>query len=310
MKKEKSMKFRSVVGVLALALVLVLTYAAPATAQTLQALNIERKIALNDILTGITPTLPANVLAALAGGALEIRETLIYNSQANTVTSTVFAVPTGSPIPTPPAELANLGSALVAAVTMSVDKIYVTTKPFMGIMFVGTDTQSTVTPYGSYQGAASAISVGFTPATAASGTTSATPATVNTVVESVAGAIVLYSPTATVNTLTVTTPPPGGGGGSTTGAPTVVIAGGVNQTVTTRNIALDASQSTDPNGLALTYQWSVTGGDQNVSLLHGTSAVASAQLGDNGPNTYVFTVTVTNSAGQSTTVTVTINYVG
>jgi hypothetical protein len=304
------MKFRSMVGVFALALVLVLTYAAPATAQTLQALNIERKIALNDILTGITPTLPANVLAALAGGALEIRETLIYNSQANTLTSTVFAVPTGSPIPTPTAVLANLGSALVAVVTMSVDKIYVTEKPFMGIMFVGTDTQSTTTPYGTYQGAASAISVGFTNATAASGTTSATPATVNTVIESVAGAIVLYSPTATVNTLTVTTPPPSGGGGGTTGAPTVVIAGGVTQTVTTRNIALDASQSTDPNGLALTYQWSVTGGDQNVSLLHGTSAVASAQLGDNGPNTYVFTVTVTNSAGQSTSVVVTINYVG
>jgi hypothetical protein len=90
----------------------------------------------------------------------------------------------------------------------------------------------------------------------------------------------------------------------------VVIAGGVSQTVTTKNINLDASQSTDPNGLALTYQWSVTGGEQNVSLLHGTSAVASAQLGDNGPNTYVFTVTVTNSAGKSTTVTVTINYVG
>ncbi|HEV8039068.1 MAG TPA: hypothetical protein VGP62_09405 [Bryobacteraceae bacterium] len=303
------MKFRSMVGVFALALVLVLTYAAPATAQTLQALNIERKIALNDILTGITPTLPASVLAALAGGALEIRETLVYNSQANTLTSTVFAVPTGSPIPTPTAVLANLGSALVAVVTMSVDKIYVTEKPFMGIMFVGTDTQSTATPYGTYQGAASAISVGFTSATAASGTTAATPATVNTVIESVAGAIVLYSPAATVNTLTVSTPPAPPGGGGTTTAPTVVITP-PNQTVTIKDVTLDASQSTDPNGLALTYQWSVTGGEQNVSLLHGTSAIANAQLGDNGPNTYTFMVTVTNSAGQSATGTTTISYVG
>jgi hypothetical protein len=79
--------------------------------------------------------------------------------------------------------------------------------------------------------------------------------------------------------------------------------------VTTRNITLDASKSTDPNGLALTYQWSVVGGG-NVSLLQGGSSVASAQLGDNGPNTYVFTVTVTNSAGESTTATVTINFVG
>jgi hypothetical protein len=294
------MRFRSMVGVCVLAVVSVLASVAPASAQTLQAFNIERTIALNDILTGITPTLPANVLAALAGGALEIRETLIYNSTANTITSTVFAVPTGSPIPTPPAELANLGSALVAVVTMTIDKIYVTTKPFMSVMFVGTDTQSTATPYGTYQDAAAAISVGFT---------SDTPPKVNTVIESVAGALVLYSPTAAVNTLTVTTPPAGGGGGGgTSSAPTVVITP-ASQTVTGKEVTLDASKSTDPNNLALTYQWSVLGG-ANVSLLHGNSAVATAQLGDNGPNTYMFMVIVTNSAGQSATATTTINYIG
>jgi hypothetical protein len=291
------------VGVLALAVVLVLASAASAPAQTLTAFNIERTIALNDILSPISPNLPASVLAALAGGALEIRETLIYNSQANTLTSTIFAVPTGSPIPTPAAELANLGSALVARITMTVDRIYVTTTPLTSVMFVGSDTASTITPYGNLQGAVSTVSVGFTPAT------STVPVAVNPVIETVAGGIVIYSPAATVNTFTVTTPagPPGGGG--TSSAPTVVITPGINQTVTTRNITLDASKSTDPNGLALTYQWSVAGGG-NVSLLQGSSSVASAQLGDNGPNTYVFTVTVTNSAGESTTATVTINYVG
>ena len=292
------MKLRSMVGALALAVVLVLTCAAPATAQTLQAFNIERTIALNDILTTITPNLPANVLAALAGGALEIHETLVYNSQSNTLTSTVFALPTGSPLPTPPAELANLGTALVAVVTMTVDRVYVTTKPFMSVMFVGTDTQSTATPYGTYQGAVSNVSVGFT---------TATPPTVNTVIETVGGALVIYSPTATVNTFTVTTPvtPPGGG---TTSAPTVVITP-ANQTVNVKEVSLDASKSTDPNGLALTYQWSVVG-NANVSLLHGNSAIATAQLGDNGPNTYTFMVMVTDSAGNTAMGTTIINYVG
>jgi hypothetical protein len=253
------MKSRNMVAVFALA-VLVLASVAPAAAQTLQAFNIERTIALNNILTGITPTL--------------------------------------SPIPTPPAALANLGSALVAVVTMTVDKIYVTTKPFMSVMFVGTDTQSTATPYGTYQGAASAISAGFT---------SDTPAKVNTVIETVAGAIVLYSPAATVNTLTVTTPPPSGGGGTPSG-PTAVITP-ANQTVVVKEVTLDASQSTDPSGLALTYQWSVVGSG-NVSILHGNSAVATAQLGDNGPNTYTFKVTVTNSTGQSASATTTVSYVG
>jgi K319-like protein len=302
------MRFRSMLGVFGLALVLVLASTAPATAQTLQAYNIERSIALNDILSTITPNLPASVLAALAGGALEIRETEVYNPQANTLTSTIFAVPTGSPIPTPPAELANLGTALVAQVTMTIDRIYVTTKPFMSVMFVGTDTQSTVTPYGTYQGAVSSISAAFTTATSATGTTSAAPATVTTVIEVVAGAIVIYSPTATVNTLTVTTPPPSGGGGGTTSAPTVVITP-ASQTVNEKEVSLNASQSTDPGGLALSFQWSVVG-SANVSLLHGTSAIATAQLGDNGPNTYTFMVVVTDSAGNSAMATTVVNYVG
>ncbi len=298
------MKFRSIVSAFALALILVLVSAAPATAQTLNAFNIERQIALNNILTTITPNIPANVLAALAGGALEVREVLVFNAQTATstspgsLTSTVFVVPTGSPIPTPTAVLANLGSALVQRATTTVDKIYVTTKPFMSVTFIGTVTQSTATPYGNYQGATSSVSIGFT---------SDTPPKINTVIETVSGALVAYSPAGTVNTFTITLPPtPGGGGGGT--APTVVITP-ANQTTTVKEVNLDASQSTDPNGLALTFQWS-TVGSENVSILHGNSAVATAQLGNNGPAVYTFMVTVTNSAGQSATGTTTVNYIG
>ena len=294
------MRFRSMAAAFSLVLLLVLASTAPASAQTLQAFNIERTIALNNILTTITPNLPADVLAALAGGALEIRETLVYNAQANTVTSTIFAVPTGSPSPTPPAVLANLGSALVAVVTMSVDKTYVTTTPFQAIQFTGTYAQSTVTPYGTYKGAAAAISAGFT---------SDTPPKVGNVIETVAGAIVIYSPTATVNTLTVTVPPSDGGGGGGGDVNPMVVITPANQTIATKEFALDASQSTDPNGLALTYQWSVTG-NTGVSLLHGTSAIATGQISGNGPNTYNFMVTVTDSAGNSSTGTTVITYIG
>src|SRR5277367_2258647 len=227
------MKIRTMLGAFALALVLVLASSAPATAQTVQAFNVERTIALSDILTTISPNLPASTLAALAGGALEIREVLAYNSQSNSLTSTIFAVPTGSPIPTPPAALANLGSALVAVVTMTIDKIYVTETPFMAISFIGTDSQSTTTPYGSYQGAVSNVSVGFT---------TDTPPKISNVIETVAGAIVIYSPTATVNTVTVTAPPTTGGGGGTTTGPTVVIAPIANP-VLVKTVFLDASGS-------------------------------------------------------------------
>src|SRR5260370_42206008 len=72
----------------------------PATCTTaptsLTALNVERALPLADILTTLTPNAPANVLAAIAGGALEIREIYIYNAQLGTVTGTAFLVAAGS----------------------------------------------------------------------------------------------------------------------------------------------------------------------------------------------------------------------
>src|SRR5947209_6409585 len=67
----------------------------------LTALNFERSISLANILSTLTPNLPANVLASIAGGAQEVREILIYNPQLNTVTSTDFLVAAGAPLPTP-----------------------------------------------------------------------------------------------------------------------------------------------------------------------------------------------------------------
>src|ERR1700681_4149686 len=67
----------------------------------LTTLHFERSVTLANVLTTLTPNLPANVLASIAGGAQEIREIFIYNAQQNTVTSTVFLVASGAPLPTP-----------------------------------------------------------------------------------------------------------------------------------------------------------------------------------------------------------------
>src|ERR1700732_4413330 len=84
-------------GALSLALVV---SCVPLGAQTVTAYSAERTLSLTNVLTTVTPTAPASLLAALAAGAIEIREQTNYNPQSNVLTSTVFVVPTGSPNPT------------------------------------------------------------------------------------------------------------------------------------------------------------------------------------------------------------------
>jgi hypothetical protein len=64
-------------------------------------LSIERTVMPSNIQTTYATSLSADILASLAAGTMEMREQLIYNPQANALTSTVLLVQPGSPIPTP-----------------------------------------------------------------------------------------------------------------------------------------------------------------------------------------------------------------
>jgi len=196
--------FRNLGGALSLAMLAGMLVSSSANAQTLTALNLERSIALNNVLTTIPPTgFSAAALAAIAAGALDIREQLNFNPTANTLTSTVFVVPTGSPATTNLTQLPF--ASFVASTTLSVDRIYITSTPFNAVTLVGTISQSTATPYGNYLGATATVSFGFT---------NDTPPKVNNVIETVSGAVVIYS-AASNGTFTITKPTtPGGGGGT------------------------------------------------------------------------------------------------
>ena len=291
---------RSLGGGVSVALLLGMLITAPAGAQTLNSLSMERAIQLSSILTSITPTgIPPNVLAALTSGALEIREQTNYNPQANTLTSSVFTVAAGSPTPT------NLGtvapSSFFAVVTVSVDKVYVTSS---AVQFVGTVSQSTATPYGNYQGAPSSFSFGYT---------KDTPPKINNVIESVAGTIVLFSATAT-GTVNITQPSSGGGGGGGTGV-TIVVSGpggtaanNAFQTVVNQ-VNLDASGSTSSNAGPLTYSWTVAANAPGavISFPGGNTAKPFIQLAS-GKQKYTINLTVTDATGASATTAITIDF--
>ncbi|MBV8845007.1 MAG: OmpA family protein [Bryobacterales bacterium] len=105
------------------------------------------------------------------------------------------------------------------------------------------------------------------------------------------------------DTATVTVPVSTGGGGTTGPGPTVVVAGGLSQTTIYRIITLDASASTSPN-LPLTYQWTPASGTP-VAISNANTASPTLQLG-NQTGQYLVNLTVTDSKGNSTTVTVSI----
>jgi len=293
--------FRSLGGALSLALLLgLLVSSVPAGAQTLTALSLERSLALNNILTTITPQgVSSAALAAIAAGSLDIREQVNFNPQLNTLSSTVFVVPTGAPNPTNLSQLPF--TSFVASTTMAIDRIYITSKPSNTVLFVGSIIQSTNTPYGNYLGATSDFSFGFS---------NDKPPKISNVIETFAGAVVLYS-ASSGGTFTIVQPSTGGVGG--TGGVSIVINGVSGTTPsfqsTLSTIVLDASKSTSTNAGALTYSWVPAAGSPSVSITGGNTAVANVTLAAGKGVTYVLKLTVTDSTGASTVATVSITFI-
>src|SRR5260370_21197945 len=100
-RRERRKSLWNRLAVMSLVLVLVLLASSiPASAQigltgqTVKAMSIERVLQLNNILSTLTPSAPPSILAALAGGALEIREILTFNPISAAVSSLIFLLPT------------------------------------------------------------------------------------------------------------------------------------------------------------------------------------------------------------------------
>lgn len=104
----------------------------------------------------------------------------------------------------------------------------------------------------------------------------------------------------TAGTVTPPTPPQ---------AQTAAIAGPKNLTVTSRSIQLDGSKSTSADGKPLAYLWTIPQGGPSAAILGGTTATPTVQFAQ-GRATYTFQLTVTDSAGKSSTDLVTVNYQG
>lgn len=111
---------------------------------------------------------------------------------------------------------------------------------------------------------------------------------------------------------TLTVPQSSGTSGTTTPpAPgqTIAIAGPHNFSTLSRSIQLDGSQSTSADGKPLTYSWTIPQGGPSAAILGANTATPVVQFPQRQV-TYTFQLTVTDSAGKSSTDFVTVDYQG
>lgn len=296
------MKRLRVFGIALLAMLPVIAQTTPATCTTaptaFTAFNIERTLNLASagVFTTLTPSIPANVVAAVTGGALEVRESARLDQSTNVLTIQTFTAQPGSASPTAPNSI-QFGSIL-SSVRVQVEAIYFSCQPVPSALIVGrVATNFPNTPFGNANGALIALGVGYT---------TASPAQINNVTLLVPGIVGIFTPSAsgTITFPASSVTPPGTAGTS----PTIVFGGGQTQATSQKQLFLDASRSTDPRGLQLTYSWRQVNTNIAAGINNGNTATPLITFGPRGD--YTFEVTVTNSQGGVSTAQTTISYNG
>lgn len=273
---------------------------APATCTTAPqpptAFLVERTLSLANVLSTRAANINPSIQAAVQSGALEIRQQFSLNATTNVISVTVFAATPGSTSPTTPSNI-NFGNVL-SSYSFSVTQTQTSCKPAPSILYAGVVTQNyPVDPYGDLTAVPGMISAGLTVDT---------PPKINNVVFVAAGVEAAYSASG-VGTVTFATPlvnPPG----TNASAPVVVFSPAATQATSSKQLGLDASKSTSPLGLQLSFSWRQVNTNVSAALSNANTATPTVTFAGRGD--YIFEVTVTDSKGNSTVAQTTISFVG
>jgi hypothetical protein len=125
----------------------------PATCTTpperFTAFNIERSLNIgsSNVFTTLTPNIPAEVLAAVTSGALQVREQASLDLDRNVVTVQAFTAQPESPSPTLPGNIHF--ASILWRYEVAVEDIHFSCQPVPSVLIVGRIQQNTpVTPFG------------------------------------------------------------------------------------------------------------------------------------------------------------------
>ena len=257
--------------------------------------TIERSLKLSNILSSSFQAAPADFNDALQSGALEVRSQFVFDAANMTLSGTDFLAQPDTPGPVPAAAMQTL--FVLGSYRLNIDRMYTTCQPARAVMVVGRVSQNfPVNPVvGSLLNSPAVLSFGFT---------ADTPAKVTDVVTVLAGVATAYADGAT-GVLSFPAPPPPP---PPNNAPIIVFSPGAVQSTSQKQLGLDASKSTSPLGLELTFSWRQVNTNQTAALSNGNTATPVVTFGTTGD--YVFEVTVTDSAGNSSKAETTVSYYG
>jgi hypothetical protein len=272
------------------------------TTPAIQTLSHELTLPLEDIGFAGTPSIPSNVLAAIAGGALEIRQSFERRTDG-TYRLRHFLVGRDAPNPTPDnaTGITVIGDLIIRSDSVVRWPSVSATPPGSNgaLALIGTVVEELATsPFGSARNRPVIYSFGYEMPGADSSTTRTTFTNTTFVIP---GLVTTYIATGT-GTLTLSGSTPGGG--EEPSGPVIGIADRI--TTLQPELELDA-MATDSSGGALTYLWRVVRG--SAAILNPTVARPRVQV----PRIFgehTLEVTVTNAAGQSTTKQFVIFYSG
>jgi hypothetical protein len=90
---------------------------------------------------------------------------------------------------------------------------------------------------------------------------------------------------------------------------TAAVATPKSVTVVSSEVQLDGTKSTSFDGNPLKFQWTIPRGSPSAAMLHGDTPTPSVQFSQ-GRGLYTFALTVTDSAGVSSTDTATVSFAG
>lgn len=266
------------------------------TSAALSAFSTEVTIPIANIaaagVSGGSLNIPANILAAIQGGALEIRQIVMLRGDNRLGVRHILVAP-NSPNPTPMASQTNI----VEDYIVDVDQIIRSSDPGT-VTIIGNIDQIVVPgPFGQNR---------FAPFIYSFGHNTATPTGLSNVSLIIPGRLATFASSGT-GTVTLPGGSTGGPGTGTGGNQPPVASAGSNMSAVTTEVILDATGSTDPENGALTYTWRVVSGAANI--MNPTEARPRVQLSGNFGN-YVFEVTARDPQGATSTAQVTVTYVG